>query len=112
MPSSVTSHRRHCTRTPRPRSDRPDRSCVSQRQLGVITGEVGAGETVAIRAALGDWNHPGIKSLYSRPHHRDARHPIPDRDRPWRNPAFIFGVLATQSAGLPAGNSTNAPACP
>ena len=27
--------------------------CVSQRQLGVITGEVGAGKTVAIRAALG-----------------------------------------------------------
>ncbi|MGY2744652.1 AAA family ATPase [Arthrobacter sp. UYCu723] len=26
--------------------------CISQRQMGVITGEVGAGKTVAVRAAL------------------------------------------------------------
>jgi len=26
--------------------------CISERALGVVTGEVGAGKTVAIRAAL------------------------------------------------------------
>ena len=26
--------------------------CITQRQMGVITGEVGAGKTVAVRAAL------------------------------------------------------------
>jgi type II secretory pathway predicted ATPase ExeA len=31
--------------------------CISERALGVVTGEVGAGKTVAIRAALRQGNH-------------------------------------------------------
>ena len=33
--------------------------CITERALGVITGEVGAGKTVAIRAALAPWTRPG-----------------------------------------------------
>ncbi|MFD8222498.1 AAA family ATPase, partial [Streptomyces sp. NPDC059697] len=32
--------------------------CIGERALGVITGEVGAGKTVAIRAALASLDHP------------------------------------------------------
>ena len=78
--------------------------CVSQRQLGVITGEVGAGKTVAIRAALGALEPSRHQVIY-----------IPDPTIGMRGiqsqivtalggtPAFYSGVLATQPAGLLAG---------
>ena len=73
--------------------------CVSQRQLGVITGEVGAGKTVAIRAALGALEPSRHQVIY-----------IPDPTIGMRGiqsrivtalggtPAFYSGVLATQTA--------------
>lgn len=38
--------------------------CVSERALGVITGEVGAGKTVAIRAALADLDASRHTTIY------------------------------------------------
>ncbi|MFT4127542.1 MAG: AAA family ATPase [Gordonia sp. (in: high G+C Gram-positive bacteria)] len=78
--------------------------CVSQRQLGVITGEVGAGKTVAIRAALHGLEPSRHQVIY-----------IPDPTIGMRGihsqiitalggvPAFYSGVLATQTASLLAG---------
>ena len=78
--------------------------CVSQRQPGVITGEVGAGKTVAIRAALGALEPSRHQVIY-----------IPDPTIGMSGiqshtvtalggtPAFYSGVLATQTAGLLAG---------
>jgi type II secretory pathway predicted ATPase ExeA len=36
--------------------------CVTEHRIGVITGEVGAGKTVAIRAALAALDRPGTPS--------------------------------------------------
>ncbi|MGH3504586.1 MAG: AAA family ATPase, partial [Nocardioidaceae bacterium] len=38
--------------------------CVAQRQTGVITGEVGAGKTVAVRAALADLDPSRHQVIY------------------------------------------------
>ncbi|WP_434612713.1 ExeA family protein [Arthrobacter sp. A5] len=78
--------------------------CVSQRQLGVITGEVGAGKTVAVRAALKQLEPSRHQIIY-----------IPDPTITMRGihtaivtalgggPAFYSGVLASQTASLLAG---------
>jgi len=78
--------------------------CVGQRQLGVITGEVGAGKTVAVRAALAGLEPARHQVIY-----------IPDPTIGMRGihtaivtalgaqPAFYSGVLATQTARLLAG---------
>lgn len=78
--------------------------CVSQRQLGVITGEVGAGKTVAVRAALGQLEPSRHQVIY-----------VPDPTVGMRGihtqivtalggaPAFYSGVLASQTAALLAG---------
>lgn len=78
--------------------------CVAQRQLGVITGEVGAGKTVAIRAALAGLEPSRHQIIY-----------IADPTITMRGihtaivtalggtPAFYSGVLASQTAGLLAG---------
>ncbi len=39
--------------------------CVSERALGVITGEVGAGKTVAVRAALANLDTSRLRSSTS-----------------------------------------------
>ncbi len=39
--------------------------CVTERALGVITGEVGAGKTVAVRAALASSTRPAARSSTS-----------------------------------------------
>lgn len=39
--------------------------CVAERALGVVTGEVGAGKTVAVRAALAGWTPHGTRSSTS-----------------------------------------------
>ena len=39
--------------------------CISEPALGVITGEVGAGKTVAVRAALAGWTPAGTPSSTS-----------------------------------------------
>lgn len=78
--------------------------CVSQKALGVITGEVGAGKTVAIRAALAQLEASRHQIIY-----------IPDPTIGMRGiqstivtalggtPAFYSGVLASQTAALLAG---------
>ena len=78
--------------------------CVAQRQLGVITGEVGAGKTVAIQAALAGLEPARHQVIY-----------IADPTITMRGihsaivtalggtPAFYSGVLATQTAALLAG---------
>ncbi|MFG2583451.1 ExeA family protein [Streptomyces malaysiensis] len=38
--------------------------CIGERALGVITGEVGAGKTVAVRASLSQLDHPRHKVIY------------------------------------------------
>ncbi len=78
--------------------------CIDQRQMGVITGEVGAGKTVAVRAALAHLEPSRHQVIY-----------IPDPTIGLRgihtsivtalgaSPAFYSGVLASQSASLLAG---------
>ncbi|WP_160141015.1 ExeA family protein [Cryobacterium shii] len=78
--------------------------CVSQRQLGLISGEVGAGKTVAVRAALAGLEPSRHQVIY-----------IPDPTITMRGihtrivtalggtPAFFSGVLASQTAELLAG---------
>ena len=78
--------------------------CVSQRQLGVISGEVGAGKTVAVRAALAQLEPSRHQIIY-----------IPDPTITMRGihtqivtalggtPAFYSGVLSSQTASLLAG---------
>ena len=78
--------------------------CVAQRQLGVITGEVGAGKTVAVRAALTALEPARHQIIY-----------IADPTITMRGihtaivtalggqPAFYSGVLASQTARLLAG---------
>jgi len=78
--------------------------CVSQRQTGVITGEVGAGKTVAVRAALAQLEASRHQIVY-----------IADPTITMRGihttivtalggqPAFYSGVLASQTASLLAG---------
>ncbi|MEC5193005.1 MULTISPECIES: ExeA family protein [unclassified Arthrobacter] len=78
--------------------------CVSQRQLGVITGEVGAGKTVAVRAALHQLEPSRHQVIY-----------IADPTITMRGihtaivtalggqPVFYSGVLASQTASLLAG---------
>ena len=78
--------------------------CVTQRTLGVITGEVGAGKTVAVRAALARLEPSRHQIIY-----------IPDPTIGMRGiqsqivtalggvPSFYSGVLASQTAALLAG---------
>lgn len=78
--------------------------CISQRQMGVITGEVGAGKTVAVRAALAQLEASRHQMIY-----------IADPTIGMRGiqsqivtalggtPAFYSGVLAHQAASLLAG---------
>lgn len=78
--------------------------CVDQHQLGVITGEVGAGKTVAVRAALTRLEASRHQVIY-----------IADPTVGMRGihsqivtalggtPAFYSGVLAHQTASLLAG---------
>ena len=78
--------------------------CITQRALGVITGEVGAGKTVAVRAGLAALEPARHQIIY-----------IPDPTIGMRGiqtaivtalggvPAFYSGVLATQTASLLAG---------
>lgn len=78
--------------------------CIAQRQLGVVTGEVGAGKTVAVRAALAGLEPSRHQVIY-----------IADPTITMRGihtaivtalggtPAFYSGVLASQTARLLAG---------
>ena len=78
--------------------------CIGQRQMGVITGEVGAGKTVAARAALAGLEASRHQVIY-----------LPDPTITMRGihativtalggqPSFFSGVLATQTAALLAG---------
>ena len=62
--------------------------CITERRIGVITGEVGAGKTVADpRRPARPGPHPAHHHLPTQPHRRRPRHPPPNRRRPrQRNP--------------------------
>ena len=66
--------------------------CVDQRAIGVITGEVGAGKTVAVR---GGHRQPGSVParvhLPGQPHHRGARHAHPHRGHARAHPGLSPG---------------------
>ncbi|MDJ0358573.1 AAA family ATPase, partial [Paenarthrobacter sp. PH39-S1] len=78
--------------------------CIDQRRMGVIAGEVGAGKTVAARAALAQLEPSRHQIIY-----------IPDPTIGIRGirstivtalgatPAFYSGALAAQAASLLAG---------
>ena len=75
--------------------------CVSQRQMGVITGEVGAGKTVAVRAALASLEasrhqviYIGDPTIGLRGIHTQIVTALGG------SPAFYSGVLASQTAHL------------
>ena len=78
--------------------------CVAQRQLGVITGEVGAGKTVAVRAGLAQLEASRHQVIYiadptvgMRGIHSQIVTALGGQ------PAFYSGVLAHQTATLLAG---------
>ena len=78
--------------------------CVDQRQTGVITGEVGAGKTVAVRAALARLEASRHQVIYiadptvgMRGIHSQIVTALGGQ------PAFYSGVLAHQTASLLAG---------
>ena len=57
--------------------------CITEHRIGVITGEVGAGKTVAVRAALHALDPTRHTIIYlPQPDRRGPRHPPPDRRRP------------------------------
>ena len=59
--------------------------CIEQHHIGVITGEVGAGKTVAIRAATAALDASRHVTIYLRqPRRRGPRDPAPHRRRPRR----------------------------
>ena len=41
--------------------------CIAEQAIGVISGECGAGKTVAARAAVAAWTRPGTRSSISAP---------------------------------------------
>ncbi|EUA65546.1 putative general secretion pathway protein [Mycobacterium xenopi 4042] len=53
--------------------------CVAERRIGVITGEVGAGKTVAVRAALAPSTAAVTPSSICLTPPSGARHPPPHR---------------------------------
>ena len=56
---------------------------ITEKTLGVITGEVGTGKTVAVRAALAaPGPNPAHRDLHRQPRHRRPRHPPPHRHQP------------------------------
>jgi type II secretory pathway predicted ATPase ExeA len=78
--------------------------CISQRQTGVITGEVGAGKTVAVRAALAGLEASRHQVIYIsdptitlRGIHTQITTALGGQ------PAFYSGVLASQTARMLAG---------
>ena len=65
--------------------------CLTERALGVITGEVGAGKTVAVRAALADLDASRTTIIYLGNPAVGARSLRRDRHRPGRHPALPQG---------------------
>ena len=64
--------------------------CVDQHALGVITGEVGAGKTVAVRAATAALDTiPARGHLPAQPLRRGPRHAAPHRRRPRPGPQLL-----------------------
>lgn len=61
--------------------------CISERGLGVLTGEVGAGKTVAVRAALA-----GLDS---------SRHTVIYLGNPTVGGRGLYGYIVTALGGVP-----------
>lgn len=77
--------------------------CVAQRQMGVVTGEVGAGKTVAVRAALAQLEASRHQVIYIADP-TIGMHPVPDRHRPGRAASVLLrSPGAHQTASLLAG---------
>ena len=73
--------------------------CIAERPIGVVTGEVGAGKTVAVRTALSSLDSsPPHGHLPAQPDHRGPRHPRPDRHRPRRATPVHHATLVPQTA--------------
>ena len=97
--------------------------CVAERGLGVITGEVGAGKTVAVRAALAALDPTRHTIIYLRqPDHRRPRHPPRHRHRPRAAPRHPHGHprppgrrrpgrRSTPNAAAPRSSSSTKPTC-
>ena len=65
---------------------------ISERALGVVCGEVGAGKTVAARAATASLDSSRYTIIYlPEPGGRGARDLHPDRHRARRDPAVLPG---------------------
>lgn len=62
--------------------------CISERGLAVVTGEVGAGKTVAVRAALA-----GLDS---------SRHTVIYLGNPAVGGRGLYGCIVTALGGIPA----------
>lgn len=78
--------------------------CITQRQAGVITGEVGAGKTVAVRAALAQLEASRHQIIYIADPTVGMRGIQPQIVTALGGtPAFYSGVLAHQTASLLAG---------
>ena len=65
---------------------------ISERALGVVCGEVGAGKTVAARAATACLTQPVLDHLSAQPGDRRARALYPDRPGARRHPPLLQGA--------------------
>jgi type II secretory pathway predicted ATPase ExeA len=75
--------------------------CVTERALGVVTGEVGAGKTVAVRAALTGLDPSRHTIIYLGNPRRRRPRPLPrHRHRPGRHPPLPQGRAHPQTADL------------
>ena len=61
--------------------------CISERSIGVVTGEVGAGKTVAVRAALAALD--------------SSRHTIIYLGNPTVGGRGLYGCIVTALGGIP-----------
>ena len=75
--------------------------CITEKALGVITGEVGAGKTVAVRAACRPWTPPGTPVIYlANPAIGVRGIHVPHRRRPRRPARRTTAALIAQAADL------------
>ena len=74
---------------------------VRERAVGVITGEVGTGKTVAARAAIAGVDQTRHTVIYlADPTQRHPRRPPPRRHRLGSRPAHGTATLAAQASGV------------
>ena len=114
--SAATWPPRCCTGTPpTPRPSPASPGASPSKTLGVITGEVGTGKTVAVRAALSGLDPTRHTVIYiGQPGHRRAGHPPAHRGRPGRaGPLHGTAALTAQAYDVLAAEAAEeaAPPC-